>query len=197
MSTSVKKYILLKALPGLEEGSVFTYDPGLNLFVCKTDTVTYSYFPTEIEKADDWFRVVMGDEPKFEVFDCYFAVVVDENGYRIEKLEWLDKLVDRINLANDNAFFEEEAAMIRLKESKARLELIELIRKLNDGWKPNWTDTCEAKFCIYYEHVSGEFYSATQHVGQYGDRFYMKDDFLEVILKQLGEEALKLALGIK
>lgn len=67
---------------------------------------------------------------------------------------------------------------------------------LNDGWEPNWNDKSQHKYFIYYNNSDKSF---TVDVNFYFNNgvVYFKSIELAIQAKEiLGEETLKLALGV-
>ena len=72
--------------------------------------------------------------------------------------------LDSLNILTGNCFKTEAEAIenkYKIRERNFNLrkftEILEFVKNINQGWKPNWKNTSEEKWIIYYEHNSQEF----------------------------------------
>lgn len=82
----------------------------------------------------------------------------------------------------------------QLKRLLAINKLMNVAYYLNSGWKPNWKDKSEDKYCIIF---NGSICIVENTVwAQHGGVVFKSTELASQSLKILGEETIKLALGV-
>ena len=84
----------------------------------------------------------------------------------------------------------------QLEKLLALNKLMNVAHYLNDGWEPNWNDNEQKKFYIYYSNVSKTIEIDYNCVCNSGEVYFKSREFAGQAIKILGEETIKLALGI-
>lgn len=75
-------------------------------------------------------------------------------------------------------------------------KLMNVAYYLNDGWKPDWNDNEQEKFYIYYSNVSKTIEIDYNCVCNSGEVYFKSRELAGQAIKILGEETIKLVLGI-
>ena len=88
----------------------------------------------------------------------------------------------------------------KTKEQLQRLlainKLMNVAEYLNDGWKPNWKDVQCSKWYIYWNYCQNKFGIDLQHLEQSVNIYFKTPDLALQAIEILGEEEVKLALGV-
>lgn len=75
-------------------------------------------------------------------------------------------------------------------------KLMNIAHYLNDGWEPNWENDLQAKYCIYYNYNRKAFDIDYNNSVAYGEVFFKSKELAQQAIEILGEETIKLALGV-
>lgn len=75
-------------------------------------------------------------------------------------------------------------------------KLMNVAEYLNDGWKPCWKAASNSKWYIYWNHSLEKFEIESHHLYQTGIPHFKTSDLALQAIKILGEEEIKLALGV-
>lgn len=67
---------------------------------------------------------------------------------------------------------------------------------LNDGWEPNWNNNIERKYFIYYVSIDKIFKIESNTIVNYGIVYFKSKELAKQAIEILGEETIKLALGV-
>jgi hypothetical protein len=67
---------------------------------------------------------------------------------------------------------------------------------LNDGWEPDWDDGRQEKFYIYYDSAVKTLNISANFYYNYGGVYFKSIKIAEQAIEILGDEIIKLALGI-
>jgi len=92
--------------------------------------------------------------------------------------------------------YTKENADIALLIIKAKIELQNIATELNDGRVIDWRDGNQSKYNIYYNHLLQVLYSDLFCLTQISSILCLEGTFFEVALERMGEDKLKLALGM-
>lgn len=197
----MKKYKLLKDLPGLKTGTIFEIN-GDKVVMSTRDYKAPVHRPSAnvIQKHPDWFEKV-----KEEVHPLLWKPEKGETYFFLEhkvirEAMWLDHdEIDKSYWLTGNCFPSEELAQASYNQQLAYMEYIRAIAEFNEGWEPDWSDDDQAKwhtiFSTVYKQlkISVCFYEQAQHEYLH----YKSEAILEKLIEKLGEDKIKLALGFK
>lgn len=75
-------------------------------------------------------------------------------------------------------------------------KLMSVAYYLNDGWKPDWNNRSQEKFFIFYIKKNKTFKVEANTVVNYGVVYFKSKELAEKAIEILGEETVKLALGV-
>lgn len=75
-------------------------------------------------------------------------------------------------------------------------KLMNVAHYLNNGWKPNWNDRSEYKYFIYYNNNKKTFQIDSNTYVDYGVVYFKSKELAELTIEILGDETIKLALGV-
>lgn len=75
-------------------------------------------------------------------------------------------------------------------------KLMNVAHYLNDGWEPNCNDNEQEKFYIYYNSAVKTLNISANFYYNYGGVYFKSIKIAEQAIEILGEEAVKLALGV-
>lgn len=84
----------------------------------------------------------------------------------------------------------------QLKRLLALNMLMNVAYYLNNGWKPNWNNNKERKYFIYYISTNKIFKIESNTIIDYGIVYFKSRELAEQAIEILGEETVKLALGV-
>jgi hypothetical protein len=75
-------------------------------------------------------------------------------------------------------------------------KLMNVAHYLNDGWEPDWKDHSEYKYFIYYNNNKKIFQIDSNTFVNYGIVYFKSKELAQQAIEILGEETVKLALGV-
>ena len=75
-------------------------------------------------------------------------------------------------------------------------KLMNVAEYLNEGWKPDWKNVNCSKWHIFWNHHLSEFMIDSAQVFQSNDVYFKTPDLALQAIEILGEEEVKLALGV-
>lgn len=75
-------------------------------------------------------------------------------------------------------------------------KLMNVAEYLNDGWKPDWKDPLKSKWYILWDHCSNKFEIGYRNSYMGGLAYFKTPDLALQAIEILGEEEVKLALGV-
>lgn len=84
----------------------------------------------------------------------------------------------------------------QLKRLLATNKLMNVAYYLNDGWEPDWNDNSQGKVFIYYNHSDKAFQTFIDVGFNCGGVYFKSKKLAEQAVEILGEENIKLALGV-
>lgn len=84
----------------------------------------------------------------------------------------------------------------QLKRLLAINKLINVAEYLNEGWKPDWENSNYSKWYIIWHHRSCKFIIDSGQLLQHNDIYFKTPDLALQAIDILGEEEIKLALGV-
>lgn len=84
----------------------------------------------------------------------------------------------------------------QLERLLALNKLINVAYYLNDGWEPDWKDEIQHKFFIYYNGKDKAIKIDINFYLTYGVVYFKSKELAEQAIQILGEDTIKLALGI-
>ena len=118
--------------------------------------------------------------------DIYYYI--SEGCTVIESRTWAGCIVDE-HYRGYNIFKTEEEAKQEAEKILVRRQLEDIARRLNKGKKIDWYDSEQSKYCItlHCNNIITNFYLA--HKTQ-GTVYCLDKNFLDVALKEIGEERL-------
>lgn len=93
---------------------------------------------------------------------------------------------------NKNALLSQE----RAEEMLVFMQLITLRDIYNDGWEPDWKNDSTRKFCLQYNHKIKKITVDWCFNFQTAIVYFKSEKLVEQALEILGEETVKLALGV-
>ena len=96
-----------------------------------------------------------------------------------------------------NCFSSDELCGKAIEKQKAVMQLKRIAHRLNNGVEIDWGDELQAKWLIYYNHSQKAFTSTLDWITQDSNITCSNSNFLSVALEEMGEEKLKLALGVE
>lgn len=126
-----------------------------------------------------------------------------------EKLTY-EKVADKLFTNEDHYYIDEDGNIIeahigwqcpnvaptehQLKRLLAINKLMNVAHYLNDGWEPDWEDNSEGKYCIIF---NGFICTVENNVwANNGGVVFKSMELAEQAIEILGEETIKLALGV-
>lgn len=165
----VKKYRLLKDLPFAKAGAIFQEwttkrNEKEEKALINANNLTTTLWSKDIDNFDEWFEEVKKSKRKY-LIDFYQAKVNEtlEEFY----MDWADN-----NLTDLMVWFDtREEAEKHLAYLKAKA----IIKKDAKGFKPNWQDTDEDKWCGVWDIIHKE---VSTHITWYSqeDIIYFKSE---------------------
>lgn len=84
----------------------------------------------------------------------------------------------------------------QLERLLALNKLMNVAHYLNDNWEPNWNNIEQEKFYIYYSNVDKIIKIEYNSVCNSGEVYFKSIELAEQAIEILGEETIKLALGV-
>lgn len=84
----------------------------------------------------------------------------------------------------------------QLRRLLAINKLMNIAHYLNAGWEPDWNNRSQEKFFIFYIKKNKTFKIEANTVVNYGVVYFKSKELDEQAIEILGEETVKLALGV-
>ena len=84
----------------------------------------------------------------------------------------------------------------QLQRLLALNKLMNVAYYLNDGWEPDWNDNSQGKVFIYYNHSDKAFQTFIDVGFNCGGVYFKSEELAKQAIEILGEETIKLALGV-
>ena len=84
----------------------------------------------------------------------------------------------------------------QLERLLALNKLMNVAHYLNNGWEPDWNNNEQEKFYIYYSNVNKTIKIEYNSVCNSGEVYFKSIELAEQAIEILGEETIKLALGV-
>lgn len=84
----------------------------------------------------------------------------------------------------------------QLERLLALNKLMNVAYYLNDGWEPDWKNNTEYKYFIYYENRHKVFKIDSNTFVDYGIVYFKSKELARQAIEILGDEIVKLALGV-
>jgi hypothetical protein len=75
-------------------------------------------------------------------------------------------------------------------------KLMNVAYYLNDDWKPDWEDENAYKYFLYYNHENKKIAIDCNCITQKSSVYFKSEKLTEQAIEILGEETIKLALGV-
>ena len=201
----MKKYRLLKDIPGIKAGAIFELQsdgrliqPELSQELRKEahdDALWVGYSATSMKRhpeiLKDWFEEVK-DERSYKPTRGDWYDWIDSCGSPYDSL-WDGDVEDCARLKIGNVFRTEEEANEAAKWLKARKILFDDTR----GFKPDWTNEKERKYSARYNHNAGTLVVADMTVLQASPGpFFSAAEYAKGSIKR-HEEEWKIYLGVE
>ena len=67
---------------------------------------------------------------------------------------------------------------------------------LNGDWEPNWNNSSETKWCLFFDHSKNKIVTSNWKTSHYGCIHFKSEELAYQAIEILGEEEIKKALGI-
>jgi len=149
-----------------------------------------SHDPAPTEKIAHWQGMY---EPK----TCGVYWTITNRGVVAECINIFQSATDMQRVLGICCETKKEAELVK-SHLEARLEVINLLRKLNDGWTPDWDDSSQVKWSPKIDYGKGKIIFCTFVSRQViADYFQAKAEVWERVIEELGEEKVLLALWPK
>lgn len=84
----------------------------------------------------------------------------------------------------------------QLQRLLALNKLMNVAHYLNDGWEPDWKKATQYKYFMYYNNTKKIFQIDSNTFVNYGIVYFKSRELVEQAIEILGEETIKLALGV-
>ena len=124
-----------------------------------------------------------------------------ENNGKVEFEFWEDYESHEVDSKKSERIFSnchktKEEAKAVWEQKKAYLELVDLIKKLNAGWRPDFNDADQLKYYLFFNSFARSVNQSYTSSGQYyRPELYAKAGVLDKVIEELGEAKIKLAMG--
>lgn len=100
--------------------------------------------------------------------------------------------VDALRFKNYNCFKSKQEAEQEAEKVLVRRQLEDIARRLNDGKKPDWIKCYQKKYYLGYDQVNSKItLECKTTIITQGVVYCLDANFLDVVLKEIGEERLK------
>jgi hypothetical protein len=147
----------------------------------------------EIDKENSTFECIKFKKKGLTYEDVAEKLFTDRITYFIgdgAKIDTYAPDKDAAHLANN------ATSGKQLKRLLAINKLMNVAEYLNDGWKPNWKDTNQHKWTIKWDADNRTFATPSWLTSQTGAVCFKTSDLALQAIEILGEEEVKLALGV-
>lgn len=160
----MKRYRLLKDLPTFNKGDTFRLDEDSGCLVRERDGVV-AYSPYPLEKFNildsEWFEEIPEDYKRWRAKKGKRYWWVQNDGWVADDCEIrVDADDGRYELGN--YFKTEEEA----EKAANWLKTFAILRDDTKGFKPDWGDVEQVKWCVYYDHDGDELSIDVWHTCQ-------------------------------
>jgi hypothetical protein len=147
----------------------------------------------EIDKENSTFECIKFKKKGLTYEDVAEKLFKGRKTYFLGTLAHIDYFIPEANgiyLAN-NASSEKQ-----LQRLLAINKLMNVAEYLNDGWKPDWKDPLKSKWYILWDNCSNKFEIGYRNSYTSGPVYFKTPDLALQAIEILGEEEVKLALGV-
>lgn len=83
----------------------------------------------------------------------------------------------------------------QLEKLLAINKLVNVAKYLNDGWEPDWNNTLEYKYFIYYDSSTCKFEVSDRRVVQFSIVYFKSSELAKKAIDILGYDCIKLAIA--
>lgn len=84
----------------------------------------------------------------------------------------------------------------QLQQLLALNKLMNVAKYLNGDWEPDWNDSCEIKWCLFFNYCNNKTMTSNWQSSHYGGVYFKSEELALQAIEILGEEEVKRALGI-
>lgn len=153
----------------------------------------------EVDKENSTFEKIVFKKVEEKLT---YTKIINElfNGKKYYYTDKYGTIKETVNSEKVNDFRITDSNNASTKHQLERLlalnKLMNIAHYLNDGWEPNWNDIEQEKFYIYYSNVDKTIKIEYNSVCNSGEVYFKSIELAEQAIEILGEETIKLALGI-
>lgn len=172
----MKRYKLLKDLPFAKAGEIFDdqYEDGILTFYHQNRTI--DIYKTDIENFEEWFEEVRTFGEYYYVIDVGHVGYLEDGNYRP------NDTLGRMKIGN--IFKTQEEAEKYLEYLKAK----EVIKQDTKGFKPDWNNSIEKKYCAYWDLEKDKPVSEFEYVAKESTIYFETRYSIEESFKKHREE---------
>ena len=159
------------------------------------EAVLKEYLDEKEKKKTDWHWPGLYD-PKNNIEGYEYHRKEDHQVRQVCIIGNLSYEVIANDRCNINCCQTESELKLVARQKQAFLEVVDKLKELNDGWKPDWNNSAQRKCEPYYSHQGNEIHiSFSDSIQVLPSLLQSKSEkvWLDVI-EQLGEDKVKLAL---
>lgn len=151
----------------------------------------------EIDKKQSSFEKIVFKkvEEKLTYDDIAKKLFSDKIYYYIERQGNICKTINN-NPSIHDIEPNHSPTKFQLERLLALNKLMNTAYYLNEGWEPDWNNGLQVKFSIYYNHTSKTIRTDYDICFNSGKVYFKSKELAEQAVEILGEETIKLALGV-
>lgn len=172
----MKRYKLLKDLPFAKAGEIFDdqHKDGILTFYHQNRTI--DIYKTDIENFEEWFEEVQTFGEYYYVIDVGHVGYLEDGSYRP------NDTLGRMEIGN--IFKTKEEAEKYLEYLKAK----EVIKQDTKGFKPDWNNSIEKKYCAYWDLEKDKPVSEFEYIAKESTIYFETRYGIEESFKKHREE---------
>ena len=147
----------------------------------------------EIDKENSTFECIKFKKKVLTYTDVARKLFQDKKTYYLNSAADIDAFIPKCGgiICPSNATSQKQ-----LHRLLAINKLMNVAEYLNEGWKPDWKDVQCSKWYIYWNYCQNKFGIDLQHLEQSVNIYFKTPDLALQAIEILGEEEVKLALGV-
>lgn len=132
-----------------------------------------------------------------EIVNAPEKVTYDDVFKKIKPHFWVSRIDGRVG-GEDMCSFNYDYPSREIADREAiRTKWINIAEYVNEGWKPDWNDEEEEKYCFYYDYETKEACLTVYHYIYHDGIIYFKsEESAKLALEILGEDEFKNMCGV-
>lgn len=114
----------------------------------------------------------------------------------IKKTITYEDIIKKFNYEDRYYINNDPTSWKQLQQLLALNKLMNVAKYLNGDWEPNWNNSSETKWCLFFNYCNKTLMTSNWQSSHYGCVYFKSEELVYQAIEILGEEEVKKALGI-